>query len=193
MAPRNRVIVTFRNAEIIFKNFAGEAKKYNPEGVRNFSILLDQEQAEELAANGWNVKQLNNNDPDDEPRFHLKVAVSFKVRAPRCWLISNIDPNTGLGRNKTMIGESLVGIFDGLEANKIDLEISAYDWKMDNGDSGRKAYLESLYFTMYEGELDRDYADLEQVPAAGEQVSAPDENEEDSHRFGSNRWDGEDR
>lgn len=193
MAPRNRVIVTFRNAEIIFKNFAGEAKKYNPEGVRNFSILLDQEQAEELAANGWNVKQLNNNDPDDEPRFHLKVAVSFKVRAPRCWLISNIDPNTGLGRNKTMIGESLVGIFDGLEANKIDLEISAYDWKMDNGDSGRKAYLESLYFTMYEGELDRDYADLEQVPAAGEQVSVPDENEEDSHRFGSNRWDGEDR
>lgn len=171
MALKTRETVTFRDAAIIFKNFAGEAKKFNAEGVRNFSILLGEQQALELESKGWNVKSLRRQEEDDEQLYHLKVAVNFANKPPRVWLVSNVDPETGLGRNRTMLGEGMVGILDHLEATKVDLVISAYDWQLDTGASGRKAYLQSLFFTMYEDELEQEYADVQQVAAAGD--SAP--------------------
>lgn len=167
MALIQRETVTFRDAAIIFKNFMGEKRKFNQEGDRNFSILLGEAQAMELQRNRWYVKPLRRREEDDEQLYLLKVAVSFANKPPRCWLVSNIDPATGLGRNKTMIGEGLVGIFDQLEATKIDLTIVAYDWEV-SGNSGRKAYLQSFFFTMYEDELEREYSEVQQIAAAGD-------------------------
>lgn len=172
MALKPRETVTFRDTAIIFKNFAGEAKKFNAEGVRNFSIMLGEADALEMEKQGWNVKPLKRREEDDQQLYHLKVAVNFANRPPRCWLISS--------GGRTMIGEGLIGMFDQLEFTRIDLVISAYDWQLDTGASGRKAYLQSMFATMYEDELEKEYADIPQLSAAGD--GAPKELEPGARR-----------
>lgn len=153
MALRQRETVTFRDAQILYPNFAGTKKQYNAEGDRNFNILLDETLARELEANGWNVKLKKRSDDEEygPSEYQLKVAVSYKVRAPRVWLISSG------GRN--MLGEGIVGVLDELDPVRVDLVISAYDWEM-NGNTGRKAYLQSMFYTMYEDELELEYANV---------------------------------
>lgn len=160
MALPNRESETFRDAALIFKNFTGEAKKFNASGVRNFSIMLGEAQAADLESKGYNVKPLQRREEDDQQYYHLKVAVNFSNKPPRCWLITS--------GGRTMIGEGLVGLFDQLDSVKIDLTITPYDWKLDSGAAGRKAYLQSIFFHMYEDELELEYADMPQLPAAGD-------------------------
>jgi hypothetical protein len=171
MAFTPREVVTFRDVTLVFKNFTGEAKKYNTEGDRNFSILLGEEDALDMIAQGWNPKALRRQEEDTEQNYHLKVKVNFSGKPPQIWLISNIDPETGKGRSRTMLGGDMVGILDQLESTKVDLVISPYNWEV-RGESGRTAYLQSLYFTIYEDELAREYSDVEQVSVAGN-ISPP--------------------
>lgn len=156
--PRRRETVTFRDAPLIWKNFSGAKKQYNAEGDMNFSILLGEEDAANLAAQGWNIKPLKRREEDDQQLYHLKVTVKFGDHPPRCWLISS--------GGRVMLGADMVGMFDKLESVKIDLVISAYDWEV-NGNRGRKAYLQSMFFHMYEDELELEYADVPVVSAAG--------------------------
>lgn len=156
--PRRRETVTFRDAPIVFKNFTGEKRQYNNEGDRNFSILLGEREALELKDQGWNVKPLKRREEDDQQLYHLKVSVNFTNRPPRCWLVSS--------GGRTMLGEGLVGTLDQLESVRVDLVISAYDWEV-NGNTGRKAYLQSLFFHMYEDELELEYANVPQMAVAG--------------------------
>jgi hypothetical protein len=167
MALRQRETVTFRDAEILYPNFSGTKKQYNAEGDRNFNILLDEALAKELEANGWNVKPRKRSEDEEygPPDYQLKVAVSYKVRAPRVWLISSG------GRN--MLGEGIVGVLDELDPVKVDFTISAYDWEM-NGNTGRKAYLQSMFYTMYEDELELEYANVPILGTNGGDVGTPE-------------------
>lgn len=160
MAIKPRETVTFRDTALIFKNFAGEAKKFNKEGERNFSILLSEADALDLEKKGWNVRPLKRREEDDEQLYHLKVKVAYANRPPRVWLISS--------GARTMIGDGLIGMFDHLEFTRVDLVISAYNWQLDTGASGKTAYLQSMFATMYEDELEQEYADVPQLSTAGD-------------------------
>ena len=144
--------ITIRDAKIIFKNFAGKAKQFNPEGRRNFSLLIeDADFAERLLNDGWNVKPLKKSDENDDQHWHLAVNVDFGYRPPMITMVS--------GNMKTMLDETTVNMIDWADIIKIDLTIRPREYHIPGRD-GIKAYLKTMFVTIEEDELAADYADI---------------------------------
>jgi hypothetical protein len=147
---KEEITVLIENARIIFRNFAGVQKQFNKAGDRNFSVVLDDKLAQRLIEDGWNVKWLKAREEGDQDQPHLPVALRFDVRAPRVVLVT--------GDNRTFLDEDSVAVIDTADIENVDLIIRAFDWSRDDGASGRKAYLKSIYVTIHEDELERKYA-----------------------------------
>lgn len=140
--------ITIRNARLIFRNFSGEETQYNPAGRRNFAVILGEEDAQKLSADGWNVKVLKPRDEEEEPESYIQVGVSFNAYPPKIVVIS--------GENKTIIDEASIGMLDWAEIIKCDLTIRPYNWEIA-GREGTKAYVKSMYVTVEEDELSAEY------------------------------------
>ena len=141
-APRG--ILQIDDARIIYRNFSGAPSKFNREGERNFSIVIpDEETANTLGEEGWNVKIRPPRDEDDSPFMHLPVKVKFNDRGPIVYL------KTGNAVNK--LDEESVDILDNIDIMGVDLDSRPYDWEV-NGKTGRTAYLQSINVTQ---EIDR--------------------------------------
>lgn len=136
-APRG--ILQIDDARIIYRNFAGLGSKFNREGDRNFSVLIDnQEVADALVEAGWNVKIKPPREDGDLPFMHLQVKVKFNDRGPTIYLKS------GSALNK--LDEESIDCLDHIDILSVDLDIRPYDWDV-NGKSGRTAYLQSIHVT----------------------------------------------
>lgn len=146
IAPRS--VLQIDNARIIFRNFAGRADKYNREGDRNFAVVIeDQNLADDLIADGWNVKIRPPREDGEDPFMYLPVKVKFNDRGPRVYLVT--------GNTKNRLDEDSVGCLDNIDIINVDLDIRPYDWEV-NGNTGRTAYLQSMQVTQ---EVDRFAAD----------------------------------
>ena len=143
--------ITIENAKIIFRNFSGEEGKFNAKGDRNFCVLINNEDSDALAKEGWNIKWLRPRDDQDEPQAYLPVKVNFNNIPPKIVLI------TSRGKNK--LDEDTVGSLDWAELENVDLIIRPYDWNV-NGKTGRKAYLKAGYFTIVEDAFESKYYDV---------------------------------
>ena len=130
-------------ARIGFKNFTGLEGPYNKEGERSFAVFLDEELAETLLADGWNVKlpKLREfaSDEEDTRQPHLAVEVAFGKFPPKIVTITNDIPK--------VLSEEEVNTLDWLEIENVDLVINPYHWSV-NGNSGVKAYLKAIYATI---------------------------------------------
>lgn len=155
---KNRTRETLRidDATIIFRNFMGKEGKYNREGDRNFCVLLENDIAEDLIREGWNIKHLRAREEGDTDQAYLQVSVSYRKIPPRIAMVTS--------RGKTMLEEDMVEILDLVEIAKIDLNINPYEWSV-SGSSGKKAYLKTLYLTVLEDELDLRYAHIPEIGA----------------------------
>lgn len=144
-------VLTFQvdDAQIIFRNFSGREDKYNREGDRNFSVILDEEAALQMLADGWNVKYLAAREEGDADTPYIQVAVGYKNRPPRVVLISSAG--------RTNLDEDSVATLDWVSILKADLIARAYQWEV-NGKGGIKAYLQTMFVTIDEDELERRYA-----------------------------------
>lgn len=152
--PNNTISnISVENARIIFRNFAGKATKFNPEGKRNFCLIVDNDVAENLKDIGWNIKYLNPREPDDDPQAYLQVSVAFENFPPNVFLIS--------GGKKTKLTDETINVLDYAEIENIDLIIRPYQWELPSGKSGIKAYLKNMYVTIVENEFEKKYRDLE--------------------------------
>ena len=142
-----RGIVQIDNARIIYRNFAGAPSKFNREGDRNFAIIIeDQDIADALTEQGWNVKIKPPREEGDDPFMFLPVKVKFNDRGPRVYLQNSLE-----GRNRVMLDEDAVGMLDHVDIINVDLDIRPFDWEVQ-GKTGRTAYLQSICVTQ---EVDR--------------------------------------
>ena len=146
-APRG--ILQIDNCRIVYRNFAGRGDKFNREGDRNFAIVIpDEDMANRLIDEGWNVKIKAARDDQDTPFMILPVKVKFNDRGPACYLIS--------GSHRVRLDEESISCLDDIDISNVDLDIRPYDWVIQEGTvnekRGRSAYLQSIEVTQ---EIDR--------------------------------------
>jgi hypothetical protein len=148
-APRG--ILQIDDARIIYRNFEGRGDKFNREGDRNFAVVIpDQEMADALIAEGWNVRIKPPRDEDDDPFMFLPVKIKFNDRGPNAYL------QTGARMNR--LSESSIACLDQIDIMSVDLDIRPYDWEV-SGKTGRTAYLQSIKVVQ---EIDRFAASYEE-------------------------------
>ena len=136
-APKG--ILQIDDAKIIFKNFEGRGDKFNREGDRNFSLLIeDPETAQALLDKGWNVKIKPARDEDEGDFMRLPVKVKFTDYGPSVYLKS--------GDNVNRLDEESIACLDNIDIESVDMDIRPFDWEV-NGREGRTAYLQSLHVT----------------------------------------------
>lgn len=134
-----RGILQIDDAKIIFKNFEGRGDKFNREGDRNFSLLIeDPDIADDLIAEGWNVRIKPGRDEDEGPFMRLPVKVKFTEYGPSAYLKT--------GDRMIKLDEESIACLDSIEIESVDLDIRPFDWEV-NGKTGRTAYLQSIHVT----------------------------------------------
>lgn len=141
-APRG--ILQIDEARLVYRNFSGVGAKYNREGDRNFAVIIDdQEIADALIEEGWNVKIKPPREDGDSPFMYLPVKIKFSDRGPSIYL------KTGNAMNR--LDEESIDCLDNIDIQSVDLDIRPYDWEV-NDKTGRTAYLQSIHITQ---EIDR--------------------------------------
>lgn len=149
--PKKIDKIYLRDQQIIFPNFGGRASRYNAEGVRTFSVLIeDLELAQSLADDGWNIKPLFDKDEESErpSAYHLPVRINMDSRRPpRIYKITE-EP-----KSKTLLAPENLFILDSLPIESADMELNPYYWDVQ-GNTGIKAYCNALYVVIEHSPLD---------------------------------------
>lgn len=155
MADKPDNTVKMEGVRIIFRNFSGTEGAYNREGDRNFAVVLDDSVANAMAEDGWNVKWTKPREDAEEGEeqvAYLSVALNYgKGRPPRVVQITS--------RGRTNLSEEGVSLLDVVDITNVDLIVRPYNWEV-NGKTGVKAYLQSLYITIEEDDLEKKYAEI---------------------------------
>lgn len=138
---KQRGVLEIDDARIIYRNFRGEASKFNRAGDKNFAVVIDdQEHADILIDDGWNVKIKPPREDGDTPFMTLPVKVKFNKNGPAVYLETN-----GI-RNK--LDEESVACLDDIDIESVSLDIRPYDWVIQEGTphekKGRSAYLQAI-------------------------------------------------
>lgn len=152
MEERVTSTITIEGARLIFKNFQGKRTDFNEEGNRNFGVILDEELAETLARDGWNIKRLK---PDEEgyEQPWMSVKVKYGKIPPIAILINS--------RGKIRLNEETIDQLDWSRIKTCDLIIRPYNYPAIGGrPAGVSAYLKAIYVTIKEDELAEKYADI---------------------------------
>ena len=137
IAPRG--ILQMDDARIIYRNFSGAESKFNRKGDRNFAVVIDDQQlAEDLRNDGWNIKIRPPRDIDDEPFMYLPVKIKFNDRGPNVYLVT--------GDRMNRLDEDSIDCLDNVDILEVDLDVRPYDWEI-NCKKGRTAYLQSIKVT----------------------------------------------
>lgn len=135
--------ISIENAQIGFRNFSGRGDMYNAEGQRNFCVFLDNEMAETLANDGWNIKWPKLKDEDDNRQPYLPVSIKYSPYPP------NIVMVTESGGPQKM-SEDMLSLLDDADIENVDIRIRPYNWTLQDGRTGVKAYVKDMYVVIQE-------------------------------------------
>lgn len=149
-----KVVPTFmvEGANLRFLNFEGREKLYNDKGQRSFCVDLPEELAQQMKADGWNVRRTKADEDGVEGIPYVNVAVGYKIRPPRIVLMTD--------RVRTVLDEESVGILDGVNMKNVDLIARGSEYEPGK----LKAYLQSLYVQIDEDYLEKKYAIHDEEP-----------------------------
>lgn len=149
----NRLLpLEIEDAKIGYRNFSGIETQYNREGDANFAVFLEEDQALEAEALGWNVKwpkpKAEIPPEEDMRKPFISVSVSFKRKPPKIVVF--------VGEKVTVLDADTVGTLDYAEIDVVDLILEPYHWNI-NGVSGVKAYLKAIYVTLTQDAFTKKY------------------------------------
>lgn len=146
--------IILEDVKLIFRNFRGEKGQYNPLGKRDFCVILSPKDGAKFEKDGWNVKWFEPREEGDERTPYMQVAVNFDgTIKPKVVMLTK--------GGKTRLVEDNIDVLDWAEIKTADVSIRPYNWEV-NGKSGVKAYLKTLYVTLYEDEFESKYYDNEE-------------------------------
>lgn len=153
--------IVLNGARLVFRNFAGRATKFTPEGKRTVCVLIDPDLACRLRADGWTVKTLQPRDAGDVPQDYLSVNVHYgEHSSPKIYMLSGqfVDGKDGeiKFKNRVLLDENTVSSLDYAEISNVDICIRPYEWEM-GGKTGVKGYLKTMYVTLVEDEFASKY------------------------------------
>lgn len=153
MAYKRIPTLCIEDAQIIFRNFAGRAQRFNDEGKRNFCVFIDDEEtAQRMIADGWTVKIMEPRDETEEARYFIKVHVNFESKNPPLIVMRK-------GRNNIELDAETVGRLDSADITYIDLEISPDDYgTRRGGEPAISGYVKEMYVTIAESRFAAKYA-----------------------------------
>lgn len=155
--------VLMEGVRLIFRNFEGKEGPFNPPGAKSFGVVLPENQPDlpdAMLADGWNVKYLKPSEEEEEQGTEqgpawLPVKVAYdKGKPPKIVLITE--------RGRTVLNNETVEMLDWAEITNVDLIVRAYHWSNNMGGSGIAAYVQSMYVTIEEDELEKKYAEMDQ-------------------------------
>lgn len=147
MPREERNTVKFEDVQIIWRNFEGREGPINRKGDRNFNIIMpDKDIADQMFADGWNIKYKDPREEGDEGIITLAVAVSYKSRPPRVVMVM---PNG----KQVNLNEENIEILDHANIEKCDVIVNPYAWSVQ-GKDGVKAYLKTLIVVIAEDDLE---------------------------------------
>lgn len=154
--PRRKSYM-LEDVRFLYRNFSGRQTHYNMEGARNTNVILNDQQAEELASCGFNVKSKPPTDEYETPLHTLKLNLGYKGnQPPRVYLIADRGDEPSV---RTELSEQDVSLLDYVTVLKVDVSFNEYtNPKVPN--AMKSAYVRALYVTIQEDPLDRKYADV---------------------------------
>lgn len=153
--------ITIENTRLVYRNFTGNESTYNREGDRNTCVVIpDREIAQLLQHDGWNVKYFSDDEEGNPGEPYIQVKLGYKKgRPPQVTLLTDRGGRTHLGENE-------VAILDWADIINVDVILGPYEW-VRNGATGISAYLQTMYVTIKENELDAKYSDVNVLGRAG--------------------------
>lgn len=137
-----------------FSHFDGREDTFNQQGDYNFMIILPEDVAEKMAADGWNIKVMDGYEEGDPPEHLLKVKISYKYEPPKIYLIK--------GERKLRADESDLADIRRDTCEQIDVIVTPSRW-VHGKNTGISAYTKELYAKVKESRFSANYADYEEI------------------------------
>lgn len=155
--PYTNVVV--KNACIMFTNFAGEKDRFNM-GKPQFNLVLTEEAARDLQADGWNVRIMPAREEGESPTYMTNINVAFSSdgrRNPTIKLYSSLDGKRVCRR----LSAETIGVLDDIRLERINLRIGSFNY--DGDKYTMKGYLHELQAVQKaeQTSFDDDYADYQ--------------------------------
>lgn len=144
--------INIEGAKLVYRNFSGKVSDRNRDGNRGFAVLLNDELAEHLKDDGWNVKYMKSN-PDGYCQPYLNVKVRFDNFPPIATMINYAG--------KVRLDEHNIGELDYCMIKNADVIIRPYNYPASNNrPAGVSAYLKAIYVTIQDDPFAKKYADI---------------------------------
>jgi len=162
MSDKVTANVVLENTRIIFRNFAGLERKFNPAGERNFAVVVeDLELAKRLKKDGWNIKYFPEAEEGDIPNAYMKVKVKFGNNPPKIILVTK--------RGETRLTEDTIDALDYADIVNVDLIVRPYNWEVNNK-IGVTAYVQDMWVVVQEDKFTEKYSDGAYFDEVSEEV-----------------------
>lgn len=154
MSDKRRIKI--EGAKLVLRNFQGKASEYNEEGDRNFGVLLDDQLADDLERDGWNVHYFKPREDDPTGYMQPFLKVRYGKFEPPAALITS--------RGKIRLDRETIGQLDWTRIRNCDLIINGIPYKGRGGrPDGISAYMGAIYVVVEEDEFAEKYSDYEEV------------------------------